>query len=145
MKPSRTTLTAAVIAVATVASGCASSDPRLVGRWRSNRPLSTATFSVRNRLTPTKRALFDSIFGKYVLTYTPRYIDTEMPAKNTRRPYRQRIPYRVVASDAESVTIVGKERPGSGESTKRIHFVGPNRYWISVGTSGGREYFDRLE
>jgi hypothetical protein len=145
MKPNRVELTAVAIFVAVLGSGCASTDSRLIGRWRSNRPLSVSTFAVRNRLTPAKRALFDSIFGKFTLTYTSRYIDTEMPSKDAAQPYRQRIPYRVVASDAESVTIVAKDSPGFGESTKRIHFVGQKRYWISVGSSAGREYFDRLE
>lgn len=143
MKPNKATMTAAVAIVA-LASGCASSDSRLIGRWRSNRALTITTFPHRKQLPPAKRAFFDGIFGRLTLTYTRRYIYSELPPKQTEAPFRQRLPYRVLASDTDSVTIATEDTPSAADSTKQIHFIGPNRYWIPLGTKGGKEYFDRL-
>ena len=79
------------------------------------------------------------MFGRLTLAYTRRYIYSELPPKENEPPYRQRIPYRVLASDASSVTI------STADTTMKIHFIGPNRYWIPLGTKGVREYFDRID
>jgi hypothetical protein len=143
MKPNGATMTAAIAIVALV-TGCASSDSRLLGRWQSNRSLTIATFPHRKQLPAAKRAFFDGMFGRLTLNYTRRYIYSELPPKETEPPFRQRIPYRVLASDADSVTIATNDTSSPDDSTKQIHFIGPNRYWIPLGTKGGREYFDRL-
>ena len=144
LKPNKSTVAAAALAMVALVSGCASSDSRLVGNWRSNRALSIATFPHRDQLTSDKRAFFDSMFGRLTLTYTRRYIQTELPPKGSGQPFRQSIPYRVLASDANSVTIVLKDTLTGHDATKQIHFVGADRYWIHLGTKDSREYFDRL-
>ena len=144
MKPNQPIVTAIALAVVALVSGCMSADSRLIGHWRSNRPLSIATFPHRRQLTPDKRAFFDDLFGKLTLAYTRRYIHTQLPPRSTEPPFRRRIPYRVLASDSESVTIALEDRSADPDSTKKIHFVGPNRYWIPLGSKGGREYFDRF-
>lgn len=135
----------AAVAMVTLASGCASSDSRLLGHWRSNRALTITTLPHRKQLSPVKRAFFDGIFGRLNLTYTRRYIYSELPPKRTEPPFRQRIPYRVVAFDGDSVTIATKGASSAAESTTEIHFIGSHRYWIPLGTKGGKEYFDRLD
>ena len=137
-------MTAASLVILALVSGCASSDSRLIGRWHSNRSLSLVTFPHRKQLPSAKRAFFDGIFGRLTLSYTRRYIFSELPPKGTEEPFRQRIPYRVLTSDSDSVTINSKDISSGSETTTPIHFVGPNRYWIPLGTKGGREYFDRL-
>ena len=68
-----------------------------------------------------------------------------LQALSAEPPFRQRIPYRVLASDADSVTVAFTDTLSCEETTKRLHFVGPNRYWIPLGSGGGREYFDRVD
>jgi hypothetical protein len=146
MNPQKPTVTAVVaVAAVSLVSGCSSSDSRLIGDWRSNRALTVASFPPQRKLTPDRRASFDGLFGRLTLNYTRRYLYTHLPTKSTEPPFRQRIPYRVLASDAGSVTIALKDSLGGQHTTQQIHFVGPNRYWIPLGTKGAREYFDRLK
>jgi len=143
MMPNRPAVIAALATVA-LFSGCRATDARLIGKWRSNGPLSVPTFPHRQQLTAEKRAFLDGMFGRLTVTYSERYCESELPPKHDEEPSRQRIVYRVIASDADSVTIELKDAPTGHDITNLIHFVGPNRYWISVGDRGGREYFDRL-
>lgn len=137
-------LFAASLLAATLLSACESHDSRLIGRWRSNRELSIRTFPHREKLAADKRAIFDNLFGKLTLTYTQRYVETEMPSTGSEAPFRQRSAYRIISSDADSVTVAFEDAPIEGDTTKVIHFEGPNRYWIPVGISNGKEYFDRV-
>ena len=138
MKPNKSLMTAAAIATAALISGCSTPDSRLIGRWRSNRPLSVATFP------SGKHAFFDDLFGRLTATYTRRYIHSELPPKGSEQPYRQRVPYRVLASDTDSTTIAWRDTSTGHDTTIQLHFVSPNRYWISLGSRGRREYFDRI-
>jgi hypothetical protein len=138
-------ITSAAIIVAALISSCASSDSRLLGQWRSNRTHSVATFPHRKNLSVDKRAQFDGFFGRLTLTYTRRHVLAELPPRANEAPFRERTPYRVVAADSDSVTIKGKDLLSATETLTAIHFVGPNRYWVPIGTSGGREYFDRVD
>jgi hypothetical protein len=125
-------------------SACAAHDARLIGRWRSNRALTVDTLAHATELRPAKRALLEGVFGRLTLTYTPRAIDCSMPAKAAEQPYRERIAYRVIASDAASITLVLKGASLDRNTTQVIHFDGPDRFWVALGKRGGREYFDRL-
>ncbi len=134
----------ALLLVGVLFWGCHASDSRLIGRWKSNRDLSITTFPHRERLSPEKRAIFDGVFGRLTVTYTRHHVEIDMAAMAQEQPIRERARYRVIGSTANSVTVRFRDVPFEGDSTKTIHFVGPDRYWILVGESGGREYFDRV-
>ena len=141
MKPNKASLAAASIAA--LVTGCASADSRLIGRWHSNRPLTVASFPHRQHLSPARRTSFDSLFGRLSLTYSRRYIHSELPVRDSDQLSRQRIPYRVLATTDDSVTIETGDNSQRGTPTV-IHFISPNRYWMPLPGMRGREYFDRV-
>ena len=134
-----------VLVVAIALVGCATHDPRLEGRWKSNKGLSAATFRPQKSFLQAARAKFASIFGKLVVTYDHGTVTAEMPSSNGEPPWRHRSRYRVVASDADSLVYVMVRGPFDDKpQISYIHFDSPNRYWIYMGSSGAKEYFDRI-
>ena len=136
--------TVAVLATLGFNSGCASTDSRLIGTWKSNRKLTLPTFPNREQLTSDKRAFFDSIFGKLRVTYATRQMTMELPGESGAPPFRQSCAYRLSSFDADSVTIVHPDAVTGKQTSTVVHFDGPSRYWVAVGEKGGREYFDRV-
>lgn len=144
MKSNSLVLTLLFAASFLVLSGCAPRDRRLMGRWKSNKELTIASIKYRKPMTPVKRAVFESVFGKLMLTYDRTHVTAEMPAMGRHPVWQNRIPYRVVGSDKNSVAIMSAD-PLTGESTiEHIYFEGPNRYWFYLFGTGWKEYFDRI-
>jgi hypothetical protein len=144
LRPFLMATTVTVLAMLGFNSGCASSDSRLIGTWKSNRELTLPTFPNREQLTPDKRAFFDSIFGKVRVTYSARQMTTELPGESGAPPFRQSYAYRVSSFDTNSVTIRHPDPITGNQTSTIIHFEGTSRYWEAVGEKGGREYFDRV-
>jgi hypothetical protein len=134
----------ALLFVAVILVGCAAYDSRLEGRWKSNRELTMASFTVRKFLSPAGRAKVSSIFGKLVLNYDRGTVIEEMPSSSGQPPWRHRSRYRVVAADSDSLVYVMAQGPFGKPLISYVHFDGPNRYWIYLGSSGTKEYFDRI-
>jgi len=77
------------------------------------------------------------MFGKLELRYTrnrcySRYENHESVSA-----------YKVVAKDKYSVAVVNTN-PAAGRQIVHIHFEG-RRYWVSLGSSGLREFFKRVK
>ncbi len=84
------------------------------------------------------------MFGKLTLTFDGRYFTSEMPRKRGEDAWIQRERYRIVASDEESLVYVFQKSRKDPKTIQRVYFDGPNRYWIYLGSSGWKEYFDRV-
>jgi len=85
--------------------------------------------------TPRGRALVLRAFGKLIFRYTRTRVYFEYQGDGDYYPYR------VLASDAETVAIL-KMSP-EGNEIVHIHFTGSNLYWISAGRN--REFFRKIE
>ena len=130
--------------IITLLSGCASSDHRLEGRWKSNKELTLATIKLRDPVTATKRATLDSIFGKLVMCYDRTHVIAELPASNGRPGWHSRTRYRVVASDNDSLAYISTDVFTGEPEISHVYFESPDRYWIYLNDTGSKEYFDRI-
>lgn len=144
MNRKKISLLAASLGSITLLAGCASTDHRLEGRWKSNKQLTVSTIHYRKPIAVAKRAKFESIFGRLVLTYDRTHVTAEMPPTNGHPVWQHRDRYRVVASDSDSLAYVSSN-PVTGErEISHLHFDSPNRYWLYLRGSGWKEYFDRI-
>ena len=124
--------------------GCASTDPRLIGSWKSNKKLTVASLRYPKPIAAAKRARFESLFGKMVVTYDRTHVTLETPPTPGQPAWRDRSRYRVVASDQNSVALVSTN-PLTGErEISHVHFDSPDRYWLYLYGTGWKEYFDRI-
>lgn len=141
MKSNPFVLPLLIVASFVLLSGCAPRDQRLLGRWKSNKELTIASIKYHKPMTPAKRAKFESLFGKLVVTYDRTYMTAEMPATRGYSVWRNSIPYRVIGSDKDSIAILSKDPE---RRIEHIHFEGPDRYWLYLFGTGWKEYFDRI-
>lgn len=112
-------------------------DSRLLGTWQSDRASTLAEWRFLKRLTPARRAKFLDIFGHLRVTYTRTRI------RGVLRDYRFVQRYELLGVDSESVAIRHEDPLVPGTWTlQHIHFVGRDRYWISLGAN--REWFERV-
>ena len=115
---------------------------RLIGKWRSNRELSVATFANVPAMDATRRAFIESMFGKLEITYEVFRYSSRLPDDSGDAVWRN---YRVVKEESNVVWV---ELSGASEeeaTTVRVTFEGPDRYWIVLGEKyGTKEFFDRV-
>jgi len=113
-------------------------EPRLIGTWRSDRRRTGKDIAARRDIPAAKRPKLLAIFGQLTLRYTrTRCYSTFHGSKDV-------LPYRVLASNSDSVVLAG---PGPlfehDESIHHIHFgeLGPRPryYWVCLGSF--REFF----
>jgi hypothetical protein len=113
-------------------------DGRLLGTWQSDRESTLAEWRFPKRITPAGRAKFRDIFGHLQVTYTRTRI------RGFLRDYRFVQRYELLGVDSESVVIRHEDLLVPGTWTlQHIHFVGHDRYWISLGAN--REWFKRVD
>lgn len=105
-------------------------DRRLLGMWRSDRCKTMAEWVWPRTMKLDRRKWFTGLFGHLRVKYTPRLCSW------TLKEYKERGPYEVLASDADSVAIM------CGGQIRQIHFEG-DHYWISLGRN--REWFKRVK
>jgi len=127
-------------------------DSRLIGTWHSNRELSAATIRPTLKVSPEKQNHFLSLFGVLTVTYSADSITAKMPPWGHSPEWKYSTSYHVVKSTHDTVTFQPHDWPiGKNEPTV-VHFVSPDRYWISIetpsitkiNTANWREYFDRI-
>ena len=112
-------------------------DKRLLGTWRSDRARTVAEWRFAKRLSPEKRKIFLSIFGKLRLTYTRKRI------RGVLQKYQFAQPYEVLAADSDTVALRYYDSQLTKEwRIQHLHFTGPDRLWISCGRN--REWFRRI-
>ena len=119
-------------------TACATTpDPRLLGTWKSNRALTLGSFP-RN-LPSNERPFFTDTLGKDSTTIGDRFFTAQLPPQEHSKGTTQRVHYRVVSLDRDSVIIT------QGASPERItlHFVSPSRYWVQW-TDKTKIYYDRV-
>jgi len=80
-----------------------------------------------------------------VLKYEGASLTMVMPSEDGGAPLRRKMPYKVAASDANSVSIA-LNQPGSiTPDYIQIVFDGPNKYWVDPANGEGwREYYERV-
>lgn len=144
-------------------AGCATGEPRLQGTWKSHKvpmPVEMVketrmeTVRVRKGSRKTKKVPKTVTVAKtksappYIdltLKYEGATLTMEVPSGDGQPPLRRKMPYKVAASDANSVSIA-LPQPGTKEpDIIQIVFEGPNRYWVNPANGEGwKEYYDRV-
>lgn len=111
-------------------------EKRLIGTWQSDSRKTMAAIRKLRDMTEEKCRMARKIFGKLRLRYTRTKVYTDY------KGLKDIAPYKVVAKDANSVAILAQDFEGKPKIF-HIHFE-EDRYWISVGNGGWREYFRRV-
>lgn len=108
-------------------------DSRLLGTWKSDKIRTLEEWVHSSASPPDAQVRIANLLGKLVVRYTPARVFTEFEGNTTQ------CPYRVVATDSDSVAIVC--RTESRDEIRHIHFVGEDLYWVHAGRN--REFFAR--
>ena len=109
-------------------------DHRLLGSWRSNKSRTLEEWVYASASTTDEQARVANWFGKLLIRYTAARVFTEFEGSRTQ------CPYRIAATDLDSVAIVC--RTEGRDEIRHIHFVGKDLYWVPVGRN--REFFSRV-
>ncbi len=109
-------------------------DPRLLGTWRSDAPLTLANWTFASDTSDSDRARIEEYFGKTTLRYTAAKITSEFDGARTV------CPYRVATIDKDWVAIIRRE--AGRDEIQHLRFVEPDVYCVSVGRN--KEYFRRV-
>lgn len=136
---------AALSACFVLLTGCATTDARLQGKWKSNRELTVQTLNPTKPLSKAKRAKLEELFGKMTVTYARGKVMIELPEEGDQPASRSIHSYKVTNAQEDSLTLITFDSPTGPQQTNLINFDGPNRYWTQLGDSGAKEYFDRVE
>jgi hypothetical protein len=114
-------------------------DPRLIGRWKSDRRMTFRNFRPKPRCSPASLRKLKGLFGKLVVRWGRTKVFTDLDG------YRDSQPYEVVARDAMSVVVRTYDPLAREDRLLHIHF-GDGYYWIAPAISGGRmcEFFRRV-
>jgi len=152
-----------LLVVALGLTGCATGEPRLQGTWRSHKvPMpvemvkETRVETVRVRKGSRKTKKVAKTINVPKTKAAPPYIDLVvkyegasltmvMPSEGGGAPLRRKMPYKVVSSNANSVSIA-LPQPGTPKpDVIEIVFEGPNRYWVNPANGEGwKEYYDKV-
>ena len=116
-------------------------DARLVGTWRSDRRRTIEEIEARSDIPEPRRAALSALFGHLTLRYTRTHCYSTFKGKT------ERLPYRVVAANSDSLVVVSPSALAEEESIHHIRFDDleprPGHYWVSLGTI--REFFRRIK
>lgn len=117
-------------------------EPRLVGTWLSDKERTIEHFP--EHMTESQREVLSSLFGKLRVTYTTTEFTTELDGET------ETVPYTVLGTDKHSVVIRGDSPPNPDldllelSTFSKIHFDGPDSYWVTTEIGGITEYFRRV-
>jgi hypothetical protein len=127
-------------------SSCADPEKeRLYGSWKSNKDLTISTFHYKKKAPLKARKKVEDIFGKLELTYTKSEIIAFSPSLGSKGgPWHQKFKYKILGHDADSVVILSRNPLTNKPEITQIHFIGKDRYWVYLYSSGWKEYFDRI-
>jgi hypothetical protein len=112
-------------------------DKRLLGVWKSNRKRTVSEWRFNSALSPKKRQQFLKIFGRLIITYTPRFRTWKMDE------YRNRHQYTVLGKDWHSVAIKYVFPVTAEDLIEYIVFEGEDSYYVIMGKN--REWFKRVK
>lgn len=117
-------------------------DPRLIGNWISDKERTREHFS--EHMSEPQKEKLSSLFGKLRVTYTPTAYTTELDGQT------ETFPYAVLGVDKHSVVIRDDSAPNPDldilemSTFSKIHFDGPDSYWVITEIGGITEYFRRV-
>ncbi len=117
-------------------------EPRLIGTWISDKQRTLEQFP--EHLTEAQKEKLSSLFGKLRVTYTPTTYTTELDGRT------ETFPYTVLGVDKHSVVIRDDSTPNPDldllerSTFYKIHFDGPDSYWVTTQSGGLVEYFRRV-
>jgi hypothetical protein len=144
--------------VATFLSGCAVTDTRLSGKWRSNLELTTQYNEKHAILTEKQKKVFSQLFGQMELTYISSgkcevflpggKIDTGSKVIDSE-DFKYISEYKIIYKNEKAIVVLSEDSV-SGESIRTLNFVDDNTYWVYIGDSGMfdihiREYFTKVK
>jgi hypothetical protein len=109
-------------------------DPRLLGRWRSDRERTLQRWCLPPDASAEARERFGAMLGRLVLDFSPTHLTAEQDGVSTHTTYR------VVATDFQSVVI--ERRIDDGRPLlEQVFFEGRRLYKVA---GGQFEYFERI-
>jgi hypothetical protein len=119
---------------------------RLVGTWHSNGPLTVRTLPIKWPREPRRQEALESIFGRMSIRYDEKFMQSSLPSRAAggRPTYLRRRPYRLLASGSRSIAVLSSHQLTGALELGRVHFDGPDRYWIFIPELRAKEYFDRV-
>ena len=117
-------------------------EPRLMGTWISDKERTLEHFP--EHMTEPQKEKLSSLFGKLRVTYSPTAYTTELDG------HTESSPYTVIGLDKHSVVIRDDSAPNPDldilemSTFSKIHFDGPDSYWVITEIGGLTEYFRRV-
>lgn len=144
----------AAIAIA----GCAVTDARLSGKWRSNLELTTHFNENNAVLTERQKKLFSQLLGRMEISYlSPGKCEIFLPRRkiDTGKKIiefdesKEIVEYKVVYRNENTIVIAYVDSL-FGKTVRTLNYIGDMTYWIYVGDFGFfdihvREYFTKVE
>lgn len=145
-------------------SGCTTSEPsypgsseRLLGRWKSNKELSSEFNSKQANLTEDQTDFLDQMFGQMEIEYRENgtveiFIQAHelnlMGKQASMEESRSSEPVNILGFDDDTV-VFEMESEYLGKQISIINFEDENTYWIymsnDITTLHAREYFSRID
>lgn len=111
------------------------------------------------KLPPKTEAFLQALVGHMTVTFGKSEVhlsmpDIEVPVSGQQRPFagfEQRKPYKVLFCNESEVVWSAKRSFHSGDEATTYNFVGPDRFWVYLGSNESgvpdlhaREYFHRV-
>jgi len=109
-------------------------DPRLIGKWKSDRERTVKLWKYSKPLSDDERLRFESMFGKLTWRITPTHIFSEYDGEKLSQQYS------VLGVDSQSVVIRRK-----GESHDELQQFFFEEGWLYVVSGYNIEFFKRVE
>ncbi len=139
-------------------SGCAITDSRLSGTWRSDLELTRKFNEEHVILTDKQKKFFSQLFGHMEITYlSPGKCEVFMPKNKIDNGsnifeidgFREIGEYKIIYKN-ENVIVFLEEDSSSGEQIRTLYFIDNSTYWVYIGDSQLynahlREYFTKVK
>lgn len=117
-------------------------EPRLIGNWISDKERTQKGFP--EHMNETQKDSLASLFGKLRVTYADATYTTELDG------HIETAPYTVLGVDKNSAVIRDDSARNPDldvlemSTFSKIHFDGPDSYWVFTEIGGLTEYFRRI-
>ncbi len=104
-----------------------------------------ATFRSDKKISSEAADKLAEIFGRLTITYDKSMLHAALPPnKNDESEWTHSSRYAVKEKTSTGVVVSAKSSLGEEDEITKITFDGSDRYWIPLGSSGKREYFDKI-
>lgn len=113
-------------------------DARLFGTWQSDGERTVNEWREHRPLTDEQAGKLRTLFGHMRITWGRRSYSTLLDGTREERPYR------VIASDENSVVLRTWNGLNQRDEFVTVNFVDADTYWLYAGGGPLREYFRRV-